>query len=158
MARFEDHLWSEVLRRSAECVSGLLDEEVGPSEVAELCSEFIVEEDVLRFDVSVYDRRLFTVQVVHSQRNLSHVLGSRGLIQPTSPAAVAEKTASLSELQYEVEAVSVFEVVCEFDDVGVTQTVHYAHLSTDEGKSSFAYDSLLRDHFDGVSLAGLTLP
>ena len=84
MACLLDHLWGKVLGSTAIGSSSLglicLDE-VGPSEISQFDSAISINEDVLRLDVSVDDRRILCVAVLDGTDYFTKVLGGDRLLK-----------------------------------------------------------------------------
>lgn len=131
LMRLLQHLWRQVVQRSAEGFSDLVFlrlEEVAPPEIRELQHAVAVQQKVFRLDIAMNDVR----GVAHFQ-GLSQLIGEIGhffLIEPLAGLLPQEliELAALRELENQVDVRVIFKVVVELQDVLVVQTVHDLHL------------------------------
>lgn len=111
------HLGSDVVGRTADRALLLaLEIEFGcKTEVAELYLHFVVNEKITKLDVTMDDSVL--VQELQSAYDLVRVALDLELVQTFAPLQQFIETLVLAELEKDVDALAVFEEMCELRDV-----------------------------------------
>ena len=150
MARLLDHLRRQILWCSAVRQPPIvIIEIVGPPEVSHLDDTVGVQQNVLRLDVSMDDRRVQGVKIIYSRYALSEIL-SRGLF--VKSPLLFEKGVDLAlgaVLQDKIEVVVVFVVVVKLQDMVVIKLVHDLDFKLDLLNQVMLYDFLLVNDLDG---------
>ena len=129
-----DHFWGHVLKGAAEGISWLGNFGLHtPAEVADFDDVALLDEDILRLDVTM-DKTLF-VHVVDAGADLDEEVESHVLVEMLLLANQKEEIALACKLKSEVDGLLVFERGVETAQVFVVQVL----LDGDFSDESFLY-------------------
>lgn len=117
---------------------------------------YVVEDDVLRLDVSVYDPE--RVDFVDSLADLSHDEGDPGLGQRLSLFELMVKLSSSPDLQDDVDVECIVEAAVHLDDVRVIEVHLDLHLPYELIGDFLLMKQLLLDYLQGADEVGRPLP
>ena len=153
VTRLGDHLWCKIFRSSTiGHTLRTLVEEVRPSKISDLHCPFGVEQDVLRLDISVDDRRVHGVKIFNGSNDFPKILGCHALRESTLPLKHCVYLAFRSELKDKVKRVIVLIVVIKLDNVLVVELVHDFDFELNLFYKVMLYDLGLVDDLNCVNI------
>ena len=148
-----NHLWRQVLRRPTERVwlFCFWFYNLGQTKVSKHDVAILIEQDILRLQVSVED--VWLVQVAKSQCNLSSIELSLLFTESLFFWQVFEEFASLNEVHNEVDSVRLLEHIVHANDEWVIHLVQNQFLNLQTVDGLVLDDHVFSDTFHGVEFA-----